>query len=121
MSDKTTYDNAVEFFKNRVLKKEEALEELKKHDRTVQFRVLDEEPFMMEIKGGQITFEKGEIENSDIEVEADSQTFIAIFSGEMTPSKAFLDGKLLAFRGWVDKTRPYFPWLTKIIRIGQGR
>jgi len=121
MSNKRTYDYAVEFFKIRAGQKKEAFEELKKYDRTVQFKVPDEESFVMEVRGGQATFKKGEIETPDIEVEADSQTFISIFRGEMTPAQAFLDGKLLAFRGWVDKTKPYFPWLTKIIRIVQGR
>ena len=121
MSEKTVYDYAIEFFKTKVVQKKEALEELEKQDRAVQFRVSDGKPFVMEVREGQIRFEKGEIRTPDIEVEADSQTFVSIFSGEMKASTAFLEGKLFALKGWVDKTKPYFPWLTKIIRIGQGR
>lgn len=109
------FGDAEDFFLKRLIKKEEALGLLRTKDNTIIFQVSDGEPFTLIVNNGEISLRRGEVENSDLQLEADTNTYLRLFNGEISPAKAWVERKLF-FRGipWLG-----FPWITRLIKIGQ--
>ena len=53
--------------------------------------------FVMEVENGQVTsLEEASIQAPDIEITADSDTFLGIVNGQVNPMSAFMSGKIQA-------------------------
>lgn len=109
------FEMAEDFFLKRLIQKEKALKHLKTQNKVIIFNVSNGEPFTLVVKNGEIRLEKGEEKNSDLQLKADTDTYINLFNGRVSPARAWVDGKLF-FKGipWLG-----YPWVTRLIKIGQ--
>ena len=110
----TTFQSAQLFFEKASL-----IEAAKRHlipkNISVLFRVLDENTFTVRFRNGKIECEEMADEKADLKIEANRNTYVALFEGKISPAEAFHQRTLL-FDGI-----PYigFPWLTRLIKIIQ--
>jgi putative sterol carrier protein len=66
-------------------------------DKTLQFEFTDQDyQLMMVFKDGTCTLEEGSVDAPDIVISTVSDTILGISNGEISPTKAFMSGKLKA-------------------------
>jgi len=65
-------------------------------DVVIQFKFTGSEPgdWFAAIKDGKVTVEQGTHESPKMTLTADSKDYVGIFTGEIDPMKAFMEGKL---------------------------
>ena len=72
-------------------------ERFKDFDKTMQFNFTDEDfSILMVFKDETCTVKEGSVENPDVTIETASEVILGISDGEVSPTKAFMGGKLKA-------------------------
>ena len=91
--------------------------------RTIQFDVIDGNPFFVEIKDGQIATRKGKMKEAQFLVKGNKRTLIKLLKGRVSFTEAWVENKLALGEGIIlNCNRPLdYPWLGRLIRIGQGK
>ena len=79
----------------------------------------DGEDVIVKVEGGVASVIRGKAENPDLELRSDTFTYASILNGELSPGKAWFQRKLLL--GWIDRSKPYYPWFTRIIHWFSGQ
>jgi putative sterol carrier protein len=113
--DQPLAQQAQSFFEKAVTL-ETAQAHLGNKDLTVLFTVLNGHPFRLRIQDGKIRCEEPADAEADLRLEADEDTYRALFGGRLSPAHAF-HRRILRFVGI-----PYigFPWLTRLMKLIQG-
>lgn len=114
---------------------QEAQTELRKYDRQIQFELVDDESFFVDIKGGKVSINKGKAKTSTeqgpIYFVTDKETLLGLFRGKLrfttlyayAPGTTSGKGKLYAkpspgvATGMIGGVLIY--WVGKLIRMGQ--
>lgn len=66
-------------------------------DKTMQFDFTDQDfHILMIFKDQACTVKEGSVENPDVSIETESEIILGISDGEISPTKAFMGGKLKA-------------------------
>ena len=72
-------------------------ERFKDFDKVMQFNFIDIDfTLLMVFKDETCTVKEGKVENPDVLIETDSEIILGITDGEISPTKAFMGGKLKA-------------------------
>lgn len=72
-------------------------ERFKDFEKIMQFKFTDVDfSILMEFKDETCTVKEGSIENPDVLIETESEIILGISDGEVSPTKAFMGGKLKA-------------------------
>jgi len=113
--DQALAEQAKSFFEKAVTL-ETARAHLGNKNLTVLFKVLNGRPFTVKIRDGGIRCEEAGGDEADLQLEADEETYRALFRGRLSPAQAF-HRRILRFEGI-----PYigFPWLTRLMKLIQS-
>ncbi len=65
-------------------------------NKTLQFNFTDTDNYYLIFKDAKCEIKEGDIENPDITITTASEVIIDIMDGELSPTKAFMGGKLKA-------------------------
>lgn len=103
---------------------EEGRQVLAMYDHTVQFTLLDGDPFYMKAQGGDVTLSDGVMPETPItdahEIKADTEVFEQWFGGEERMSDLVEHGQMFPVASHTTK-RHIDHWLAKIVRWGNGQ
>lgn len=105
------------FFK-RLDEIKKAKEELGRFNKTIQFHVTDGEDVLVKVENAVVAVAPGKAENPDLELWADTATYASLLQGEVSPGNAWWNRKLKL--AWVDRSKPFYPWFTRIIHWFSG-
>jgi len=103
---------------------------LKENDQTFLFEVTDEGPFVIDIDDGRVEVKEGSIPWPPTDkadwlrnswMKADSDTFQALFSGDIGPMAAYYRGKLRLSGLVSDVKQPVDAWMFKLMLGGIPR
>jgi putative sterol carrier protein len=91
-------EELVEGIKKMVSKLEDPAyqERFKDFDRTLQFNFTDTDNYYLVFKDAKCEIKEGDIEEPNITITTQSEVIIDIMDGELSPTKAFMGGKLKA-------------------------
>ncbi len=91
-------EELVEGIKKMVIKLEDPAyqDRFKDFDKTLQFNFTDTDNYYLVFKDGKCEIKEGDIEDSDMTITTNSEVIIDIMNGEMSPTKAFMGGKIKA-------------------------
>ena len=91
-----------------------------RHDRTIQFTIEGETPFVIDIKKGKLSIFEGSLDAPDLAIEANADVFRQVFRGLLSPGEAWMDDQWWvggAFSDYVGTS-----WLMRLIKRGvRGR
>ncbi|MFW9828910.1 MAG: SCP2 sterol-binding domain-containing protein [Candidatus Thorarchaeota archaeon] len=93
-----TDEDLVEGIKKMVSKLDDPAyaERFQDFDNTLQFNFTDTNNYYLIFKDAKCEIKEGDIENPDITITTQSEVIIDIMDGELSPTKAFMGGKLKA-------------------------
>ena len=87
-----------------------------RHNRTIQFEVDGEKPFIVDVRDGKVTLREGVCADPDLGVKASPEVFRQVFRGLMSPGEAWMDDKWWvggAFSDYVGTS-----WMMRLIKAG---
>lgn len=87
-----------------------------RHNRTVQFEIEGEAPFMVDVRDGRVTIREGSSADPDLAIRANPDVFRQVFRGLLSPGEAWMDDKWWvggAFSDYVGTS-----WLMRLIKAG---
>ncbi len=93
-----TNEELIEGIKKMVIKLEDPAyqDRFKDFDKTLQFNFTDTDNYYLVFKDAKCEIMEGDIEESDMIITTNSEVIIDIMNGEMSPTKAFMGGKIKA-------------------------
>lgn len=93
-----TDEELVEGIKKMVSKLDDPAyqERFKDFDRTLQFNFTDTNNYYLVFKDAKCEINEGDVEEPNITITTQSEVIIDIMDGELSPTKAFMGGKLKA-------------------------
>ena len=93
-----TDEELVEGIKKMVSKLEDPAyqERFKDFEKTLQFNFTDTNNYYLVFKDAKCEIKEGDVEEPDITITTQSEVIIDIMDGELSPTKAFMGGKLKA-------------------------
>ncbi len=100
-------------FLDRLNKNGKAKAELQRFDKTIQFHVTDGEDLLVKVKNGAASVAPGGAKDPDLELWANTAMYVSLLRGEVSPGHAWWERKLKL--GWVDRSKPFYPWFTRMI------
>ena len=91
-------EELVEGIKKMVIKLEDPAyqERFRDFEKTLQFNFTDTNNYYLVFKDAKCEIKEGDIEEPDITITTQSEVIIDIMDGELSPTKAFMGGKLKA-------------------------
>ena len=91
-------EELVEGIKKMVSKLEDPAyqERFKDFEKTLQFNFTDTNNYYLVFKDAKCEIKEGDVEEPDITITTQSEVIIDIMDGELSPTKAFMGGKLKA-------------------------
>ncbi len=93
-----TNEELVKGIKKMVSKLEDPAyqDRFKDFDKTLQFNFIDTDNYYLVFKNAKCEINEGDIEDADMTITTNSEVIIDIMDGELSPTKAFMGGKIKA-------------------------
>lgn len=112
----TSYQLAQEIFVQGLAGDPANREFMGRHNRTIQFEIEGEPPFIVELRDGKLSMREGVCADPDLGVKANPDIFRQVFRGLMSPGEAWMDDKWWvggAFSDYVGTS-----WMMRLIKAG---
>lgn len=87
-----------------------------RHDRSIQFDIEGEAPFILDVRNGQVDLKQGKLAEPDLAVAASGDVFRQVLRGLISPGEAWMDDKWWvggAFSDYVGTS-----WMMRLIKTG---
>lgn len=87
-----------------------------RHNRSIQFAVQGEDPFVVDVRNGKIEVYKGTLDDPDLLVKCDQEVLRQVFRGLLSPGEAWMSDRWWiggAFSDYVGTS-----WMMRLIKFG---
>ena len=114
-----SFQKVAEFFGN-IARSADSCRELSRYDQIIQFHVLNEQPFFIQVLQGKVSSESGETDNGDfqkvLKVETDAATLTELLERRRTLGEALFERKVDIYGNTAKEH--VIAWLSKLFRTG---
>ena len=115
-SSGSSYELAREIFLQGLAGDPENSEFIARHNRSIQFDIEGDEPFVVDVRDGKVEVYKGKLDDPDLAVESNADVFRQVFRGLLSPGEAWM--KDLWWVGGAFSDYVGTSWMMRLIKAG---